>query len=126
MVSTQEIAAHIRTREQQRYAAMVRGDFAAFADLAHPDLVYVHSNGVVDSLDSYLAKCHQGQYVYHHIDHPIDTVQVVGDLALVFGEMNAEITSSGVRKSLRNKVLAIWRRLDDQWRLFAYQPTPVK
>lgn len=116
----------IRALEAQRYEAIAAGDFDRFAELAHPDLIYTHSNGLVDSLDSYLSKCREGYYVYHYIEHPIDEIRILGDVALVLGEMNASITSGGTLKTLRNKCLAVWAKSNGQWKLSAYQPTPIK
>ncbi|WP_277962697.1 nuclear transport factor 2 family protein [Pseudomonas sp. RIT-To-2] len=116
----------IRNLENERYDAILEGDFDKFAAMAHPDLVYTHSNGVVDTLDSYLTKCRDGYYVYHELEHPIDEIRIVGDVALVFGEMNGSITSGGVGKALKNKCLAVWVREFGHWKLSAYQPTPFK
>lgn len=113
----------IRRREDERYAAVLDGDIDAFAALAHPDLIYTHSNGAVDNLASYREKIETGFYVYHRIDHPIDRIVVPGDTALVVGEMHADITAGGVRKTLANRALAVWVRSDGDWRLIAYQPT---
>ncbi|MGI5131148.1 nuclear transport factor 2 family protein [Pseudonocardia sp. CA-107938] len=118
-----EIETAIRSLEDDRYAAMVRGDFETFAAMAHPDLTYTHSNGAVDSLDSYRERVESGFYVYHRISHPIDKIVVSGDTALVVGEMHADITAGGTRKTLRNRALAVWVRPADRWQLIAYQPT---
>lgn len=84
-------------------------------------MIYTHSSGVANYLD----KCRQGYYVYHAIEHPIDEVRLLGDVALVQGEMNASITSGGALKILRNRSLAVWGRCDGQWKLVAFQATPV-
>jgi uncharacterized protein (TIGR02246 family) len=118
-----DIEKTIRSLEDARYEAVLKGDFDAFAALAHPELTYTHSNGAVDSLDSYREKVETGYYVYHRIDHPVDRIVVSGDTALVVGEMHADITAGGARKTLANRALAVWVHGDDRWRLIAYQPT---
>ena len=90
-----------------------------------PDLVYTHSTGVTDTLDSYLGKCRDGFFDYHRIDHPIRKIVISGDVALVLGEMNADLTAGGVRKQLRNSSLAVWVRAGGLWQLIGYQPTPM-
>lgn len=110
--------------EDQRFDAVVAGDFDRFAAVCHPDLMYTHSNGVTDSLDSYLAKCRDGFYVYHRVDHPVTKILVKADVAFVLGEMNADLTAGGTRKQLRNTSLAVWVRDSETWKLIAYQPTP--
>lgn len=125
-MTTIEVAtATIRELEDQRYQAAVDQDWDAFAALCHPALAYAHSSAVVDTLQEYLDKVHSGYYVYHDIDHPIDEIRIIDDVALVLGEMNARITAAGVEKILRNKCLAVWKNTDEGWRLLAYQPTPI-
>lgn len=109
--------------ERRRFDAIVAGDFDTFAAVSHPDLMYTHSNGVTDTLESYLEKCRTGFYVYHRVDHPVTRVVVTGDLGLVLGEMNADLTAGGTRKQLRNSSLAVWLRDGRVWKLIAYQPT---
>jgi hypothetical protein len=113
----------IRALEDRRFDAIVTRDFDTFAELAHPGLAYTHSSGALDTLTSYLGKCKSGYYVYHRIDHPIDTITVVGDTAVVIGEMNADLTVGGLRKQLANRSLAVWTRADGTWKFLAYQPT---
>lgn len=110
--------------EDRRYEAVLRADFEAFADLCHEELVYVHSNGERDDLGSYMEKCRQGVYVYHRIDHPVDQVKIIGNVGLVMGDMQAELTIKGTRTSLDNTALAVWVREGSSWKLLAYQPTP--
>jgi ketosteroid isomerase-like protein len=119
----EDIAA-ITELERRRFEAVVNGDFDAFAAVAHPELLYTHSTAVTDTLASYVRKCREGFYVYHRIDHPITKVVIAGDVGLVLGEMNAELTAGGTRKQLRNASLAVWVRAGETWRLIAFQPTP--
>lgn len=114
----------IRELEQRRYEAVVNEDFEAFSALCHPELVYTHSNGERDSLASYLEKCRGGHYAYHQIEHPIEDIVVIGDVVIVVGEMNADITAGGAAKRLENVSMAVWIRDGDAWKLLAYQPTP--
>lgn len=113
----------IRALEDARFTAVIEGDIDAFTSLAHPDLAYTHSNALVDTLDSYRDKLRSGFYVYHRIDHPVDRIIVSGDTAVVIGEMHADITAAGVRKTLANRSMAVWVREDSRWQLLGYQPT---
>jgi ketosteroid isomerase-like protein len=116
----------IRDLERQRYEAVLNEDFEAFARLCHDKLVYTHSGGDRDSLQSYVAKCRQGKYRYHHIEHPVEDIIVVGDVAMVVGKMRAKLTVNGTEKELDNSALAVWVRDVQGWKLLAYQPTPSK
>lgn len=114
----------IRDLEDRRYDAVVAGDLVALASVCHSSLLYTHSSGLTDSLESYLKKCREGYYIYHSVEHPIHELVLVGDTAVVLGEMNASVTAGGVTKKLRNSALAVWVRVDDDWKLLAHQPTP--
>ncbi|KAF0845328.1 nuclear transport factor 2 family protein [Nocardia caishijiensis] len=124
-LATAEIESTIRALENARYAAVSAGDVEAFAATAHPELLYTHSNGEVDTLDSYLDKLRRGHYVYHRIDHPVHRIVVAGETVVVAGEMHADITAGGVRKRLANRAQAIWVREDQCWLLLAYAPTVI-
>ncbi|MFC9764483.1 nuclear transport factor 2 family protein [Rhodococcus jostii] len=116
----------IRELEDVRYNAVVSQDYDTFEALCHPDLAYSHSSGDTDTLETYLAKVRSGFYVYHEVEHPIDFVRIIGDVALVVGEMNARITADGTPKRLRNRCLAVWKYSSSGWQLLAYQPTPLR
>jgi hypothetical protein len=124
LATATEAKERIRRLEDLRYEAVLREDFDAFAALAHKDLVYTHSNGESDSLDSYIEKCRAGQYRYHSIDHPIKDILLVENVAVVIGEMIADIAVSGVPKRLENTAIAVWVLEAGSWLLLAFQPTP--
>jgi hypothetical protein len=110
--------------EDRRYQAVVDGDYDAFEDLCHRRLIYTHSLGDRDTLSSYLEKLRKGFYRYHRIEHPIEDIVLIGDTALVLGQMNADLTVNGTLKSLANNALAVWIKDGDTWKFLAYQPTP--
>ncbi len=117
-------ATEIRDLEHKRFTAILNRDLDGFASLCHDDLVYVHSNGDQDSLVSYLTKVAEKHYDYRRIDHPIDRVVVVGDMALVIGSMNADLYIAGMPKRLDNVSLATWARTDGEWKFLSFQATP--
>lgn len=126
MHSTETLRAHIQDLEQRRYRAMLDGNIDAFIELSHPGLTYTHSNGVVDTLSSYVAKCRDGYYHYLHLDYPIDNIQVIGEIAVVHGRMSGRIVSGGTEKTIDNRTLSLWSTLGGEWKFLAYQPTPIK
>lgn len=114
----------INALEDQRFDAIVEGDLDKFEKLCHEQLVYTHSDGSRDTLESYIGKVRRGIYNYRHISHPVDEIIVIGDVALVVGRMVADLTINGIPKTLDNTSLAVWIREEEQWKFLAYQPTP--
>ena len=123
-MATFDVEQQIRELEDQRYAAMERGDADAIEALLHPQAVYTHSNGARDTRSSLVDKVRQGHFVYGPIEHPVQTVVVVGDTAVVTGDMRARVLVEGVARTLDNCALAVWTREGEGWLLLAYQPTP--
>ncbi|GAA2255829.1 hypothetical protein GCM10010145_25040 [Streptomyces ruber] len=114
----------VRELEERRFRAVVERDLDDFAGLAHPDLAYIHSSGTVDTLESFVAKCESGYFVYQRIDHLVDKVSVVGDTAVVIGHMRVNMTAGGIRRQLENRALGVWARgADGTWKLLAHQAT---
>jgi hypothetical protein len=116
--------AEILSLEDKRYTAALQQDYRTLESLCHPELVYGHTAGNRDSRDTWLAKLRSGALRYHRIEHPVESVILLGDTALVSGAMNADLTVSGTTKTLSNSCLAVWTRITGAWKFIAYQPTP--
>ena len=68
---TEKDAQAIRELQDGRLTPSSPVTSTASRRVCHPDLMYTHSNGVTDTLASYLEKCRNGFYVYHAVDHPV-------------------------------------------------------
>ena len=116
----------IRDLEDQRYAAMLTSDLDGLNRLLSDRLVYSHSNAERDSKASYLDRVRNGTFVYESIQHPEEKIILADGAAVVIGTMIAKAYWSGELKTLRNGACAVWAKEEDgQWRLIAYQPTPI-
>jgi ketosteroid isomerase-like protein len=116
----------IRELEDQRYAAMLTSDLDGLNRLLSDRLVYSHSNAERDSKASYLDRVRDGTFVYESIQHPEEKIILADGAAVVIGTMIAKAYWSGELKTLRNGACAVWAKEEDgQWRLIAYQPTPI-
>ena len=109
--------------ENQRYQAVIDGDYDTLERLCHDQLVYTHSSGNRDSLSTYLEKLRTGSYVYHRIDHPIENIILTRNTALVVSQMNADLTLSGTPLKLTNSCLSVWVEEGGNWTFLAFQAT---
>jgi uncharacterized protein (TIGR02246 family) len=109
--------------EDRRFAAMRAKDFPTLELLFGEDMTYTHSSGSQDSKKTYLAALHDGVFEYHSMDVQERDVRVYGDVAVVFSRVVTDLTNRGVRKTLDNRTLCVWRRVDGAWKMVAYQPT---
>ena len=117
-------ADEIRTLEDKRYQAMTDGDVTTLSELFADDLVFTHSTATWDGKQSLLDKIAAGKLGYGPIDHPVSSIVVRGDLALVYADMRGEVVLGGQQRlPLNSRTLAVWVREDGNWALLAFQAT---
>ncbi|MER8828725.1 nuclear transport factor 2 family protein [Mesorhizobium sp. M0938] len=120
-----EVRRLIEILEQKRYSAMLGSDVAVLEDLLDDDLVYTHSFGERDDKVAYLKKVASRFFVYHEIHHSSERVIVCESCAVVAGTMSAKATVGTAVREINNSCMAVWGKRGKQWRLLAYQPTPL-
>jgi hypothetical protein len=111
--------------EDRRYQAMLEGDLAALEEMFADELSYAHSSGARDTKDEYLGKLRTRYYVYKSATHPVERVEVVGDVAIVVGRMTSDLLVDGTPKTIDNLALAVWTRASGDWKFLAYAPTSL-
>jgi ketosteroid isomerase-like protein len=123
---TEDLAAAVRAAEQKRSAAMLANDAAALDALLDARLQFCHSTGNVDDKASYIAKLANGRLQYTAIQWQDEVVTALGpDAAIISGRMHMDVRVEGTDKSLNNRVVTVWSRAEGQWRLVAFQSTPL-
>ena len=121
-----ELGTAILDAERRRCAAMLANDSAALDSLLDQRLTFHHSNGAVDDKSAYLAKIAGGRIQYVAIDWTDARVTALGpDAALLAGQMTTKVRVEGADKQLDNRVLAVWVHTADEWRMVAFQSTPL-
>jgi hypothetical protein len=118
-------AAAVLDAEKMRCAAMLVGDVIQLDRLLDARLHFSHANGAVDDKEAYLTKIREGRIGYLAIDWSEQKVFALGDAVLLCGRMNTLVKVDGIEKHLENRVLSVWTRIDE-WRLVAFQSTPIK
>jgi ketosteroid isomerase-like protein len=74
----------IRT-EKERFAAMVRKDIPALEKLLSDDLYYIHSNGSVDTKESFINSIKTGERYYDNIEIEDILVRIYGNTGIING-----------------------------------------
>jgi hypothetical protein len=117
--------AGLAAAEEARRRAMLSADTRALAAMCAEALVYVHSSGVIDSLESYLQKLDGGALRYETLKFVAPRVRLIGTTGLVHAGMRATVLRGGGRHAVASSTLAVWTFGDGGWTLQAVQASPL-
>ena len=113
-------------REAALYRAQIAGDVAAIRPLLSRDLVYIHSTGVAETHEGYLAGVVDRLYEYGSIETRERRVQVFDQVAIVTGIVDMTVSAKGAAKQMIHlRFSLIWGREDGTWRLTFRQATRI-
>lgn len=119
--------ATIEKTERAWGAAMMKNDFAALDKLMADDLVYSHSNGLVDSKQSYIDGLKSGKSAYYVIEYDhIKVKDLDANTALAF--CKATFTTKapdGNKQVMPLLLLHVFRKNNGQWQLVAHQSARI-
>lgn len=111
--------------ERKRCQALLAGDVDTLGTLLSERLIFTHANATHDSKASLIAKMRLGTIVYKSLTIDQETVIELPDAAILSSRLQAVVDVAGTTKTIRNSTLSVWSKEADEWRLVAYQPTPI-
>ncbi len=120
---THELPDGLVAADDARYAAMMANDAKALAPFLADPLVYTHSDGQTDDKTAYLAQIDDGRLQYRRFVRQDLTCLLLGEQALLRGELQLEARFKGHDASLRIHYLAAWTRHNGTWQLVAWAST---
>ena len=111
--------------DQRRWDAMIGNDVDTLDEVLHPSLVYTHSNGLVDTKDSYLKSLRDGVVRYLSAERTETAVIEAGSTAMITGKVTFSVHAFGRDFMINSRYLAVWIEERGQWRFVAWQNTPL-
>jgi hypothetical protein len=116
----------LRASERSRFAAMMRADTAAIRPLLAEDLVYTHSNAMVESREHHLEAIARGTTVYESLAPVVMRYALYGpDVAVGNGVVKAKglLNRAPFDVILRVTTVHAWR--EGRWQLLSWQSTRI-
>lgn len=106
----------LRSREQQRVAYLVAGDFDRLADMISPTLSYTHSNAKLDTKEQFLGDLRSGQVVYRSLTHRDVQVRFVEPgVAVLNGISDVVVTVGGTDQEVPLRFTIVYVQRDGEW-----------
>jgi ketosteroid isomerase-like protein len=120
-----DLAGRIAALEDARYRAMIAGDLKELGRYLSDRLTYTHSTALTEGKAEYLASVAKGVFKYRDIKISERQVRAAGDAALVTGRITIDILIDGQPKLLQSRFLNVWVEEGGDWRMIAWQSTPI-
>jgi ketosteroid isomerase-like protein len=100
---------------------MINPDRPALERIFADQLSYGHSDGRVQTKAEFIDALVNGKSVFKSISLSGQTVSLGGDIAIVRHRFEADAISNGVPAQPRIRVLQVWQKQSDGWRLLVRQ-----
>jgi ketosteroid isomerase-like protein len=120
-----EVEREVLQADEARVKALLANDFSALEQLLADDLTYVHSNGSLDSKESYIGGLRSGRSRYLTMDMSEVRVRSLGETALINAKFNARVKVGDGEVNPQGRVLAVYAKRDGRWQLIAWESTSV-
>ncbi len=108
--------------ERTRFAAMVAKDFAILDHVIHEDLYYIHSNGSVDTKQSFINALKDGKRFYDDITIDESQVRTYGKVGIINAKCTYHRTSrKGQKNNLRLHYTSVYAKEKGRWQHVSWQ-----
>lgn len=103
--------------------AVMQKDAAAFEKVLHTDLMYGHSNGLVETKAQAIKHVVDSKVQYDAIDFSDTKVQVKGNTAVISGKVDYKQNAAGKITAIHLAVLSVWVKTPQGWQMVGRQST---
>ena len=111
------VAARVETLRQ----AMIDADGTKLKELTSAGLSYGHSSGVVQNQAVFIEKIANGESDFVTIEFQNQTIEIVGDAAIVRHNLAAHTKDGGIDKDIKIGIMLVWQKQKSKWLLIARQ-----
>jgi hypothetical protein len=113
----------LREAESRRFAAMMRADTTELGRYLAAELVYTHSNAMVESRADHQGAVASGKTVYESIAPVELKYQVYAEYAVGTGTVKSKGTLNGTAFDVMLRVTTVHVKRAGRWQLVAWQST---
>ncbi len=111
--------------EKQRFVAMTQKDTLFLQKTLADDLIYTHSNALVESKKDFLQSIQTGKIVYKTLDSEEINVRLFGKTAILNGIVHVVGALNGKEFDLRLRYTDVYCKHKKGWQLAAWQSVKV-
>jgi len=94
--------------ENACWAALIESDVSTLEQILAPDIIWVHSNAMVESKSTFIGHFKEGRVKYISVDRTEEQTRLYGDMAIITGIMDATAQAGGQLHKIRNRFTTVW------------------
>ncbi|MFO1449512.1 MAG: nuclear transport factor 2 family protein [Opitutaceae bacterium] len=108
--------------DQERLDAMMSGNVSALARVLSDELVFVHSDGRVESKGDYVKNLLAGDTAYEKAGTAdVRTLEPAKGVVILIGAQTMRKRLGGTWSDVSLRFMSVWRNEDGDWRMVAWQ-----
>ena len=111
----------LRAAEIRRFEANVNADAKVLGELLDDGLEYVHSNGELDSKQSFMDSLTSGRLDYTNSTPEIESIRILGDVAIIRGKAKIGVLVAGHSHELEIGYTDVWLWKNGRWQMTAWR-----
>jgi hypothetical protein len=121
----------LKAAELTRFEAQVNADAKALGNLLDDGLEYMHSNGDLDTKQTFIDSLVTGKRDYVSAVATLESVRIFGDVGTIRGKVRVTVASNGPPQDLHIGYTDVWVWKDGRWQMTAWRSSrlpdsPVK
>lgn len=117
-------ASSVESTQAERFRLMTANDLDSLSAMLADDLVYIHSDAVVEDKAGFLERMRSGGIRYRSISPVESKVRFDGNLAIVTGLAAVSVTLNGNdNRDVTLLYTAVYRNAGGRWLLASWQST---
>ena len=123
--------AALRALELKRFAAQVDADAKVLGELLDDGLEYVHSNGDLDSKQSFIDSLTSGKRDYASSAATLESIRFFKGFAIIRGKAKVTVVDAGTSRDLHIGFTDVWVDNKGKWQMTSWRSarlpdSPVK
>ncbi|MBL9190763.1 MAG: nuclear transport factor 2 family protein [Opitutaceae bacterium] len=108
--------------DQERLDAMMAGNASALARVLSDELLFVHSDGRVETKGDYVKNLLAGDTAYEKAStSDVRTLEPSRGIVILIGAQTMRKRLGGTWSDISLRFLSVWRKEDGDWRMVAWQ-----
>lgn len=107
------------------HAALIDADKESLESLLDERLSYGHSNGMIENKNQFIENILNGNSVFIEIELADQSVNILGDTSVVRHIFKAKTNDKNIPAAISLKVLLVWQKQNEQWKLLARQAVHI-